>query len=1200
MSTHSLAKPALRPAPLRRGRHGDPAFRLGGASNTQRADASVSFSAAELGSVNGRARRQLSARWEEEFKSVITNSWSGTLSLGAMVAMLALSAVSARAVSEGSKLTPAELDFFERNIRPVLIEKCYKCHSTEPNSKIKGGLDLSNREGIAKGGDNGATLVAGKPNDSLLIKSLKTTNEDELMPPKKEGGKLKPEQIAAFEQWVKMGAPDPRSAKTVARKYGPDSEKAKNHPFFNPVKPVAVPVVQNKAWVKTPVDAFVLAKLEANKMEPSKIADKRTLIRRATFDLIGLPPTPQEVAAFEKDKTSAAFEKVVDRLLNSPHYGERWGRYWLDIARYGDTLGDTIRNRDNRYLYSFTYRDYVIKALNDDKPYDQFITEQLAADRLPLSEDKSALAALGFLTLGNRFQNDANQIIDDRIDVICRGTMGLTATCARCHDHKFDPITMKDYYALHGVLNSVAEPTEPPLLRPVKDSPAYRDFVQQVEKAEIELAAFRIENERQIITNQHSMVGDYLTAIYDWEHVNQSNSVSKFVFYRQRALDNTMASALERHLKKGEKKHDPIFAPWIALSALSEKEFAAKSRPLIAKFVANNDTEKKLNPIVARMFATPVTSLKDVAARYGRLFTETERQWQLIVAAYKGKSIPAEAKLQDANYEELRRYLYAQTGPLFVDARDIRRLTSMNTDAKENLLIKKVNDIKINHPASPARAMALVDVEKPRDSAIFLRGNPNSRGAVVPRQFLEILAGPTPKPFKDGSGRLELARSIANKENPLTARVMVNRIWHYHFGQGIVTSPSDFGLVGEAPSHPELLDWLAGEFMSHNWSIKHMHRLMMLSATYQQASDDNPRYSTKDQGNSYLWRQNRQRLDFEGMRDTLLYVSGVLDQKIGGQPVDLTSLTNSQRRTVYGFINRAALPEFFNTFDFAPPDISSPKRLPTTVPQQALYLMNSPFVIEQSKHLVERAELTKIANTEERIKTIYQLLYQRPPTSAELRVGLDFIKAQTERKSEAPPPPAWRYGYGSYDPVVKKLRSFTTFPTFEQNKWHAGKKTSPLGIDALGGATGAGAKYSAIRRWVAPRDGFITITGSLTAKNAKGAGVQGRIVSSRVGEVLNLNALGKPVTTLAQRVVVKKGDTIDFIVSPVSQQAAEGFTWAPNITLLDLPETQENEMYEWHSQSEFAGPPEAPLKGLSPWEKYAQVMLLSNELIFVN
>jgi hypothetical protein len=1111
------------------------------------------------------------------------------------------SAGTAFAASEGSKLTPQELDFFERHIRPVLVEKCYKCHSTEPDAKLKGGLDVSNREALLRGGDSGPAVVPGKPRDSWLIKSITTSDTDSQMPPSKDGSeKLEPAVIAAFEQWVKMGAPDPRAAKaTAGKKYGPDSEKAKQHAFFNPVKPVTVPAVKNSAWVKTPVDNFILTKLEANGMTPSKPADKRTLIRRASFDLTGLPPTADEVDAFLADKSPDAFAKVVDRLLASPHYGERWGRYWLDVARYGDTLGETIRNRDNRYVYSYTYRDYVIRAFNEDKPYDRFLLEQIAADRLPLGDDKSALAALGFLTLGNRFNNDANQIIDDRIDVICRGTMGLTVSCARCHDHKFDPVSMKDYYALHGVLNSVAEPTEPPLLTPAKDSPAYREFQQALAKAEAELATFRADNERNILAHQHARIGDYLFAQYEFATAPKDEALSRNTFFRARDLDTTTAAAWERYAAKIAKQPDAIFGPWVALSALPEKEFAAKAKPLAAQFAANAD--KHLNPLVARLFTVPPASLKEVATRYGRLFSEVERQWQTVVAAAKtraGAVVPE--KLSDANYEALRQMLYG-SGPFALTDRDLRRLTSQTTEAKENLLIRKVNDVKIQHAGSPARAMALEDVAKPRDSAIFLRGNANSRGPVVPRQFLEVLAGPKPAPFKDGSGRLDLARAIASPDNPLTARVMVNRVWLHHFGQGIVATPSDFGLVGEPPSHPELLDWLAGEFMRQGWSIKKLHRWILLSATWQQGSDDNPRYAAKDQGNALLWRQNRQRLDFEAMRDTLLAVSGSLDRTMGGQPVDLAQNPAPTRRTVYGLVNRAALPEFFNTFDFAPPDISSPKREMTTVPQQALYLMNSPFVIEQARHLVSQPAFAANTSVEARLKAMYRQLYQRLPTATELKLGTDFIKAQTSRKSDAPPPPAWKYGYGYVDAASKRVKGFTAMSTFEPGRWHAGRKLEPLALTPDGGTTGKGPKVAAIRRWVAPRDGAVTINGAIVAKNAKGNGVLGRIVSSRAGEVLKLTALGKAVPTLVQKVPVKTGDTIDFVVESANPNATEPFAWAPNVAYLDHnAEDPANEVYEWHAQSEFAGPPDPPLKGMSPWEKLAQVLLLSNELVFVN
>ena len=1119
--------------------------------------------------------------------------------LGALT--LALFAALTLRASEGSKLTPEELNFFERNIRPVLTEKCYKCHSNRPDSKVKAGLSLDTREALMKGGDSGVCIVPGKPAESLLMDTLHGKDPDQLMPPEKDGGKLPADVIANFDKWIRMGAPDPRTETAAKPKYGPDSEKALKHPFFNPVKPVSVPGVKNPKWVRTPVDAFVRQKLEANDMEPSKPADKHTLIRRAYFDLLGYPPTPEEVDAFVADKSPKAFEKVVDKLLKSPHYGERWGRYWLDVARYGDTMGDTIRNKDNRYIYSYTYRDYVIKAFNDDKPYDQFITEQIAADCLKLGDDKSALAALGFLTLGNRFNNDVNQIIDDRIDVICRGTMGLTVTCARCHDHKFDPVMMKDYYALHGVLNSMTEPPEPPLLKPVKNSPQYGEFEKELAKAEAELANFRVTNEFQIITNQHSRVGEYLLAVHEYEHADKKEGLSRNTFFRARDLDTTIAGTVERYCKSLGKKPDGVMNPWAECSALSATEFPSKARALAAKFSANGDPKNKLNPLVARLFGTAPKDMKELSARYTKLFADVDRQWQTMVATRRGNASAAPTRLSDPNAEAVRQLLYGDRGPFTLVDRDIRRLTSQQTEAKENLLIRKVNDVKIKHPGSPARAMALQELSTPRNSAIFIRGNPSNRGAVVPRQFLDILDGPGDQPFKQGSGRLELAKDIASKDNPLTARVMVNRIWHYHFGQGIVSTPSDFGLVGEPPSHPELLDWLAGQFMEHNWSIKHIHRQIMLSSTWQQSSDENPRYVTKDQGNSLLWRQNRMRLDFEGTRDTLLAVSGTLDLNMGGQPVELTADPSPTRRTVYGYVNRAALPEFFNTFDFAPPDISSPKRVMTTVPQQALYLMNAPFVVQQAKALAARPEVAKSTKTDARIKSLYRLLYQRQPTSNELKLGEQFIQAQVNRKPEVVEPPAWKYGHGQRDADTRKLKQFTAFTQYENGKWNGGRRYGPLGMDANGGVTGYGPKQASIRRWVAPQDAVVIIKGQLSAKDKKAGGVQAFVISSRAGQVGSFTARASAVKTDVARVEVKKGDTLDFVVESLNPKVAASYNWSPSIQLEDRDAAEQaQERYEWQANIDFSGPPEPPLKGLNTWEKYAQVLLLSNELVFVN
>ncbi len=500
----------------------------------------------------------------------------------------------------------------------------------------------------------------------------------------------------------------------------------------------------------------------------------------------------------------------------SPNYGERWGRHWLDVARYADTKG-YVFTEERRYPYSYTYRDYVIRAFNDDLPYDQFIMQQLAADQLPLGDDKRPLAAMGFLTLGRRFLNNTHDIIDDRIDVTMRGLQGLTVACARCHDHKFDPIPTKDYYSLYGVFASSVEPADLPLLG-------------KPERTEATIA-------------------------YEAELKKRQEVVTKF--------------------KEDHK----------------------------AELSANN-----------RKFRDELKGLE-----------------------------------------------------------------------------KKVEQWKVSGPASPPRAMILADAPKPRTPRVLVRGNPGNPGPEVPRQFVEVLAGEGRKPFTKGSGRLELAQAIAAQDNPLTARVLVNRIWQHHFGAGLVRTPSDFGLRGEPPTHPELLDWLAATFVEQGWSIKQLHRTILLSSVYRQSSEGDAKTTANDPENRLLGRMNRQRLDFEALRDSLLFVGGRLDTTAGGPGVEITTAPFPTRRTVYGFIERQNLPGVFRTFDFASPDTCTAQRHTTTVPQQALFLMNSPFVVEQAKRSAARTN--GIVKEELRIDRLYRMALGRAAEADELATALRFLSA---------------------------------------------------------------------------------------------------------------------------------------------------------------------------------------------------------------
>ncbi len=595
------------------------------------------------------------------------------------------------------------------------------------------------------------------------------------------------------------------------------SRASKSHWAFRPVHAPAIPAVRNESWPATAIDRFVLTALEAKGLTPGSDADQRTLLRRVSLDLTGLPPSFEEVQAFEQDRSPRAFERVVERLLASPQYGERWGRHWLDVARYADSKGYVFQE-ERRFPFSFTYRDYVVRSFNRDLPYNRFIIEQLAADKLLLGDDKQPLAAMGFLTLGRRFLNNVHDIIDDRIDVTTRGLMGLTVGCARCHDHKYDPIPTRDYYSLYGVFASSIEPRELPLLGERAAGPEGEAFLKELDRLKAEKSQY-------------------------------------------------------------EKDH--------------EKELKARNR----------------------------------------------------------------------KFREGLRAIQA-----------------------------KIDKLLATHPGSPPRAMVLNDAGVPRTPHVLLRGNPNTPGPAVPRQFLEVIAGPDRKPFSDGSGRLELAKAIASPDNPLTARVIVNRVWAWHFGKGLVTTTSDFGMRSDPPSHPELLDWLAARFMADGWSIKKLHRLIVLSHTYRQSSVDRPEVTGVDPENRLVGRMNRLRMDFESQRDSMLFVAGRLDPAPGGRGVNLFSPPFSTRRTIYGFVDRQNLPGTLRTFDFANPDQHCPRRHETSVPQQALYLLNSPFVQQQARALAQR---TNEIDPSRRIEHLYRLAYGRMPTPDEVRLGLKFIGSDT-------------------------------------------------------------------------------------------------------------------------------------------------------------------------------------------------------------
>jgi mono/diheme cytochrome c family protein len=888
-------------------------------------------------------------------------------------------------------------EFFETEVRPILANNCFSCHGPE---KQKAKLRLDSKEALTKGSENGPVVVPGKPEVSKLIQAI-NYGGDPQMPPK---GKLPQKDIDALTAWVKMGAPWPDSP---PRQQGisltaSNAEAWKTHWAFQPVRKPPFPLVKNFGWCVSPIDAFILAKLEQKRLTPAPAADRRTLIRRAYFDLIGLPPSDSQVEAFISDTGPDAFARLIDGLLFSPQYGERWGRYWLDVARYADSKG-YVFNQERRFPYSYTFRDYVIQVFNQDVPYDQFILQQLAADRLPLDSDKHQLAAMGFLTVGRRFMNNVHDIIDDRIDVTTRGLLGLTVTCARCHDHKFDPIPTKDYYSLYGVFASSKEPSLLPVIETPRRTKEYIVFEKQLQEKEQKLQKFFEEKHQELEANFRRRAADYLLAGHD---ARGKPKTEEFMFVTEGGELNPLGVARWRKfLESSKKSADPVFSMWHALAALPEKEFRTQSPPVVEKI----SKAKTTNSLVVQAFAgRPPADLREVAKRYGDLFTATDKAWHEAIKKAADAKQPAPKSLSDPAQEELRQFLYSPGKPTCLAMRDTEEfLLDRASLDKLKALRSEMEKLKATSPGAPARAMILEDIPQPYNPHVFLRGNPNNQGEAVPRQFLELLSGPARQPFHEGSGRLELARAIASKENPLTARVLVNRVWLHHFGAGLVRTPSDFGMRSDPPTHPELLDYLASTFMENDWSIKKLHKLIMLSAVYQQASDP-PDEQAKarenaDLENRLLWKMNRRRLDFEAQRDTLLAVSGRLDQRMGGAPVELTTTPFVPRRTLYGFIDRQNLPGLFRTFDFPSPDSTSPQRYETTVPQQALFLMNGPFVMEQVRRLIHRPEVESQNQPEARIQALHHLVFSRPAEPEEVSLGMRFIEAQASQSGSMTP-----------------------------------------------------------------------------------------------------------------------------------------------------------------------------------------------------
>ena len=1058
-----------------------------------------------------------------------------------LAGLLALCLSSAGRLSAAEAETPSRegVEFFESKIRPLLVEHCYECHSAE-SRKVKAGLRLDTRELLLKGGESGPALVPGKPDESLLIRSVRYADKEFQMPPK---GKLRADQIAALEQWVKLGVPDPRSGGATAST-GPKPAPvniAEGRKFwaFQPLRQPALPKVKDTRWAQSPVDRFILAGLEAKGLKPVPPTDRRTLIRRATFDLTGLPPTPADVEAFLADTSPQAFARVVERLLASPQYGERWGRHWLDVARYSDSNG---LDENLAYANAFRYRDYVIRAFNADKPYDRFMHEQLAGDLLPAPADEpeqerfDRLTATAFLSLGPKMlaEDDPRKmemdIIDEQVDTTARALLGLTMGCARCHDHKFDPLPQTDYYSLAAIFKStktmenfrVVAVWHEHTVASAAEVARSEVHEQLIKAKEAELKERTRLAQEEFLSGERKQAGRYLVAaselvsyggaapaketssaaslkpvavkgknktpveeaiVVEAENYTRGTFLKRGPiiqnagggeFFNEAEYDVTIpqdgnyqldflyTSAGGRHLRlflngqlvKSDAANQATggfsddMVQWFAEGVFNLRKDVVTVRveqtgatPHLDKFaltptsaaptvtlrelkpgektLAQLATERRLNEDLLQRWTAflrsasatnPVVTLLKQTAAGGTADTLAGRAQEHFDLALKEPGEPA-----DATVKAFRSALLDAKGPFQLPPKPERffpeavRTALAKLDAEQKDLEKK----------RPALAKTLgVREGEVMDLKVHLRGNYLTLGAATQRRFPEVLVAGTPKPIAEGrSGRLEFAQWLTSADSPLPARVMANRIWQWHFGAGLVRSVDNFGRLGERPTHPELLDWLAAEFRQRGWSIKEMHRLLMLSSAYQMSTARVAKADAADPENKLLHHFNRRRLEAEEVRDGILMLGGKLKLDLGGQLMTFqnrayvtgvagvgarTDNYEHPRRSVYLPILRSAVFEVLQAFDFGDPSVINGERGSTVVAPQALFMINSDIVARNAGWMADELLSRSEISDAERLKLAYQRAFARPPAANETKRLLTFVE-RVEREFPSDP-----------------------------------------------------------------------------------------------------------------------------------------------------------------------------------------------------
>ena len=866
----------------------------------------------------------------------------------------------------------AQDEFFEKKIRPVLAANCAACH----NAKVKvAGLDLTSAEGFARGGQSGPAVS----------KLLKVTSYDESlkMPP---SGKLKDEELADLRTWVQAGASWPGAVLTTEAAPRPKNsreftEAEKKFWAFQPLRKPAVPATKDSTWVKTPVDSFILAKLEEKGLSPAKPADKLTLLRRVTFDLTGLPPAEEEIKSFLADHSPKAYEKAVDRLLASSRYGEQWGRHWLDVARYADSTGN---DEDHRYPYAWRYRDYVIEAFNKDLPYDQFVREQIAGDLLPPEHpgelNRRGIIATGFLALGAKAlaQKDRTKmfydVYDEQVDVVSRAFMGVTLACARCHDHKFDPLLTKDYYSMIAIFANTrdfASKGSKLLFRPLVPKEDYERYTKHQETVTRKTLEIEDVTDEQLDKYTASLIPHLAEYMLAARRVYAGNADASVV-----AKDTSL--------------REDVLKQWV-------------------KYLQPND-KASADASLDQWHNAPPEKAADVAKAYQQRYETRNAEWTERMNKWRAtfrkmtaeKNMPPPPRPKFAMEKDPFFYGVTFKGPFTVGKAEREKLMPEETKVRLAQLDTELKALKDTSPPEPDMACA-VEEGDPVEQKVFIRGDYNSPGPDAPQAFPLILTSFEQPKVQSGSGRLELADWLTRPENPTTARVMANRIWLGHFGDGIVRTPDNFGKMGERPTHPELLDFLASRFVESGWSVKAIHRMILLSNTYQMSSEITGEALQNDPDNRLISHFARRRLSVEEIRDGLLAADGTLDLTMGGtlQKGFGTDSENSNdrlslrpedipRRMVYVPLRRANLPSLLNLFDFGDATTPAGKRPLTTIAPQALFMMNSDFVSQRSKNLSAQA-MKDLPDAAARLRRLYVKILNREPVADELDAGLSYV-----------------------------------------------------------------------------------------------------------------------------------------------------------------------------------------------------------------